>query len=90
VLWTSISTTEGIPSMPHHIQDGDDVKAGSLVMLHQIVKVEVYVPEVIQVCSFCYSCCCVAFATRFQIKQINSIFWRLFFLFCRRFAHLFT
>ena len=42
-------------------------------------------------CSFCHSSCCVAFATRFQIKQINSILWRLvyFFWLCWRFAHLF-
>jgi len=25
VLWTSILTTEGIPSIPHHVQDGDNV-----------------------------------------------------------------
>jgi len=31
-------------------------------------------------CSFCYSCSCVAFATRFQIKQIYSIFWRFFII----------
>ena len=23
--WTGILTTEGIPSMPHHIQDGDNI-----------------------------------------------------------------
>jgi len=61
-------------------------QATSLVMLHQTVIVEVYVPEVIQACSFCYFCCCAAFAARFQINQINSIFWHLFW---RRFAHLF-
>ena len=36
--------------MPHHTEDGDNV-ADSLIMLRQIVKLEVYVPEVIQVCS---------------------------------------
>ena len=25
VRWTSILTTKGIPSMPHHIEDGDNV-----------------------------------------------------------------
>jgi len=40
-------------------------------------------------CSFCYSCCFVAFATRFKIEQMNSIFCRLFYYFCRRFHHLF-
>ena len=47
---TSILTTEGIPSMPHHIEEGDNAVA-SLVMLHQTVKVEVYVREVMQVIS---------------------------------------
>jgi len=36
--------------MPHHIEDGDNVAAG-MVMLRQTVKVEVYVPEVMQVVS---------------------------------------
>jgi len=36
--------------MPHHTEDGDNV-ADSLIMLRQIVKVEVYVREVIQVVS---------------------------------------
>ena len=40
-------------------------------------------------CSFCYSCCFVAFAARFEIEQINSIVWLLFYYFCRRFNHLF-
>jgi len=31
-------------------------------------------------CSFSYTCCIVAFATRFQINQINQLFWRLFCL----------
>jgi len=30
-------------------------------------------------CSFCYACCCIAFVTGFQIKQINSFFWRIFY-----------
>ena len=47
---TSILTTEGIPSMPHHIEDGDNV-AASLVLLRQTVNLEVYVREVIQVVS---------------------------------------
>jgi len=29
--------------------------------------------------SFCYSCCCVPIATRFQVKQINAFFWRWFY-----------
>jgi len=37
--------------MRHHTEDGDNVKAADLIMLCQIVKVEVYVPEVIQVVS---------------------------------------
>jgi len=34
----------------HHIEDGDSV-ATSMVMLRQTVKVDVYVPEMIQVVS---------------------------------------
>jgi len=39
--------------------------------------------------SFCYSYCFVAFATRFQIKQMNKLFWWLYFIISQRFAHLF-
>jgi len=47
---TSILTTEGIPSIPHNIEDGDNV-AASMVMLRHTVKVEVYVGVVKQVVS---------------------------------------
>jgi len=50
VRLTSILTTEGIPSLPHHIEHGDNV-AANLVILRQTFKVEVYVREVIQVVS---------------------------------------
>jgi len=44
VRFTSILTTEDIPSMPHHIAT---MQGASLVMPRQTVKVEVYIREVI-------------------------------------------
>ena len=43
---TSISTTEGIPAMPHHTVDGDNVRCYHVTPESQV---EVYVREVIQV-----------------------------------------
>ena len=64
--------------------------SGITNFLHDITVVEIEGIPFEKYCSFCYSCCCVPFATRFQINQINSTSCGLFYYFCRRFAHLFS